>query len=164
MPRARRTRRPATGGAAAPRLARAGGRVSPPPPPLLVLLERVEGLLLDHLVLVDGQQPEVEPALRLDQAAPRRLRLAQFAFGLGCELLGNPHRAAHRCERQRQETSDQAHQRRPPCESSTKLWGGSGPTSFTSTRPALSEANVSSARSKASACTRSTRNEPRSSW
>src|SRR3954467_3482491 len=170
MSRARQARRPASGDAAAPpppsaapRPACAGPRSSPPPP-LLVLLERVEGLLLDHLVLLDRQQPEIEPALRLDQATPRRLRFAQLAFGLGGELLGDPDRAAYRRERECEETRDQAHQRCPPCESSTKLCGGSGRMSFTSTRPGLSDANSSSARSKASVCLRSTRNDPRNSW
>src|SRR5205814_9237687 len=73
------------------------------------------------------------------------------------ELLGDPHRAADRRERQQEQAGEEPHQ--PASASETKLCGGSGPRYLKVISPSCARASSSMARSKASTRPRSTRND-----
>src|SRR5205823_5932533 len=95
----------------------------------LVATEPLQELLLDQLVLLLVELAAVERLRRLRELEPDPPRVVQLRLRLGDDLVEHPDEPAGGRERQRQKTLHEAHQAGTPSSSSTKLYGGSGPTS-----------------------------------
>src|SRR5689334_14904336 len=81
--------------------------------PLLVAisirLQAFEQLVLEALEVLRRQLAAVEGDLQPRQLGPHLRGLVERLCGLVLDLLGDPHHAAHRRQRQRQQSGDQTH-------------------------------------------------------
>src|SRR5436190_109446 len=120
--------------------------------------QALEQLALPVLLLLLGDQPVLPLELELHQLPLDVLLVVELPVGFLGDLLGHPRSSAHGRQRKEDQFLEQAHGH-ASTESSTKLWGGSGPVYRKRIVPSRSAAICSSASSRSPSRFRSTRNE-----
>src|SRR5438132_7631011 len=98
--------------------------------PVELAMAPVQQLALDRLVRLLVELAALEPGLGLCQLGADPPRVVQLRVGLVDDLLEHPHEPPRGRERQREESADQTHHAATGSSRSTKLYGGSGPTSL----------------------------------
>src|SRR2546421_8295330 len=124
--------------------------------PFELAMDSVEQLALEGVVARLVQLAALERSFRLGELGADPARVVQLRVGLLDDLVDHPDQSSRGRERESQQPADEAHQTATGSSRSTKLYGGSGPTSLKRSGGESSAARRSSRAETVSTAPRST--------